>query len=221
MALENFREILSVTATITTIIQFLTGVIICLSIRRKGGSGDISGFPFIAGVLGCSLWLRYGMLMKDTAMTVVNAVGLVLQLCYVFMYYLYATNKGPYLKQVVIVFSVILSTMLYVAVEPIEDKAEFRLGLLCCATTLIFCSAPLATLGDVLRTRSTETLPFYLILANVLVAAQWFLYGVAVHNTFVQVPNFISCLIALFQLALFAFFPSTNTRTKLQVSDEE
>jgi hypothetical protein len=23
-----------------------------LSIRRKGGSGDISGFPFIAGVLG-------------------------------------------------------------------------------------------------------------------------------------------------------------------------
>jgi hypothetical protein len=36
--------------------------------------------------------------------------------------------------------------MLYVAVEPIEDKAEFRLGLLCCATTLIFCSAPLATL---------------------------------------------------------------------------
>lgn len=31
--------------------------------------------------------------MKDTAMIVVNAVGLVLQLCYVFMYYLYATNK--------------------------------------------------------------------------------------------------------------------------------
>lgn len=26
MALENFREILSVTATVTTIIQFLTGV---------------------------------------------------------------------------------------------------------------------------------------------------------------------------------------------------
>ena len=88
--------------------------IICLGIRRKGASGDISGFPFIAGVLGfvlitptytwwikvilpsyfrCSLWLRYGMLMRDSAMIVVNAVGLALQLCYVFMYYLYATNK--------------------------------------------------------------------------------------------------------------------------------
>lgn len=115
------------------------------------------------------------------------------------------------MKQVIIVFSIIFSTMLYVAMEPNEDKSEFRLGLLCCATTLIFCSAPLATLvnigilkimlgiktipnnflqGDVLKTRSTETLPFYLILSNVLVSAQWFLYGVAVHNTFVQVhPN--------------------------------
>ncbi|XP_032794267.1 sugar transporter SWEET1 isoform X1 [Daphnia magna] len=221
MALENFREILSVTATVTTIIQFLTGVIICASIRKKGISGEISGFPFIAGVLGCSLWLRYGMLMKDSAMITVNAVGLVLQMSYVCMYYVYATHKEAYLKQVLIVLSVVLTTMFYVVVETNEDKAEFRLGLLCCATTLIFCSAPLATLGDVLRTRSTETLPFYLILANVLVAAQWFLYGVAVHNTFVQVPNFISCLIALFQLALFAVFPSTSTRTKLQVSDEE
>lgn len=110
-----------------------------------------------------------------------------------------------------IVFSIIFTTMLYVAMETNEDKAEFRLGLLCCATTLIFCSAPLATLvikilfikllsfsyvincfykGDVLRTRSTETLPFYLILSNVLVSAQWFLYGVAVHNTFVQVKSY-------------------------------
>ena len=46
----------------------------------------------------------------------------------------------------IIVFSIIFSTMIYVAMEPNEDKTEFRLGLLCCATTLIFCSAPLATL---------------------------------------------------------------------------
>ena len=41
--------------------------------------------------------------------------------------------------------------------------------------------------GDVLKTRSTETLPFYLILANVVVAGQWFLYGIAINNSFVQV----------------------------------
>lgn len=81
-------------------------------------------------------------------------------------------------------------------------------------------------------------MPFYLILANVAVAGQWFLYGVAINNSFVQVccsivvatlgiidsnlhhiqmqvPNLIGCLIASFQLALFAVFPAN--RTKLQV----
>lgn len=38
-----------------------------------------------------------------------------------------------------------------------------------------------------MRTRSTETLPFHLILATVLVSGQWFLYGMAIHNPFVQV----------------------------------
>lgn len=217
MALENFREFLSVTATISTIIQFCTGIIVCLSIRRNGGSGDISGFPFIAGVLGCSLWLRYGMLLMDNAMIVVNFVGLVLQLGYTAMFYKYSTAKSAYLKQVAIVGSIVSCTMIYVAMEPNIDSAKFRLGLVCCATTLIFCSAPLASLGDVLKTRSTETLPFYLILANVVVAGQWFLYGIAINNSFVQVPNLIGCLIASFQLALFAFFPATG-RTKLLVS---
>jgi len=82
MALENFKQLLSVTATVSTIIQFMTGIIICWSIKKKGASEDISGFPFIAGVLGCSLWLRYGMLLGDTAMTIVNVVGVLLQLFY-------------------------------------------------------------------------------------------------------------------------------------------
>ncbi len=142
------EEILSVTATITTIIQFLTGVYVNMIIYLKFSIHlryfstsqnyllehskkrwlrrhfRISIYSWSTGVchwfwnhvprfetkiiftlyFRCSLWLRYGMLMKDTAMTVVNAVGLVLQLCYVFMYYLYATNK-------VLTFSVIFYSL--------------------------------------------------------------------------------------------------------------
>jgi len=218
MALENFKQLLSVTATVSTIIQFMTGIIICWSIKKKGASEDISGFPFIAGVLGCSLWLRYGMLLGDTAMTIVNVVGVLLQLFYTGLFYLYASQRAQFQKQIVIVFSIIASTMIYVQWEMDIETAKFRLGLLCCATTLVFCSAPLASLGDVLKSRSTEALPFPLILANVLVAGQWFLYGVAIHNSFVQIPNLMGCLIALFQLSLFAVFPRTSNRGKVQVS---
>jgi len=219
MALEQFKQLLSVTATISTIIQFMTGLIVCWSISKKGASGDISGFPFLAGVLGCSLWLRYGMLLDDWAMIVVNTVGVTLQLGYTILFYYYATQKVQFQKQVIVVLSIIVATNIYVQWEQDVEESKFRLGLLGCATTLVFCSAPLASLGDVMRTRSTETLPFHLILATVLVSGQWFLYGMAIHNPFVQIPNLIGCLIASFQLLLFAVFPnSSSVRGKIQAS---
>lgn len=107
-------------------------------------------------------------MLSDTAMIVVNAVGFALQLCYTGIYYLYASAKvkivypltqgvalnhtnastfqAHFRRQVVIVLSIVLCTMLYVALEPNVETAKFRLGLICCATTLIFCSAPLASL---------------------------------------------------------------------------
>ena len=41
----------------------------------------------------CSLWLRYGMLLGDTAMMIVNVVGVLLQLFYTGLFYLYASQR--------------------------------------------------------------------------------------------------------------------------------
>jgi len=210
MAIEDYQNFISVTATVSTIIQAMTGIIICLNIKRKGTTGDISGFPFLAGVLGCVLWLRYGLLIEDATMILVNVIFFLFQFSYSFVYYGYAVPKRPFQKQTAAVFLIISLTMLYISAELDLEIAKFRLGLICCTTTIIFCASPLASLGDVLRTRSTESLPFPLILATAIVAGQWFLYGLAIHDPFVMVPNFVGCLIASFQLVLFGLFPSTS-----------
>jgi uncharacterized protein with PQ loop repeat len=41
--------------------------------------------------------------------------------------------------------------------------------------------------GDVIRTKSTETLPFPLILSGTIVTFLWLLYGVIIENPFIQV----------------------------------
>jgi len=210
MAIEDYQNFISVTATISTIIQAMTGIMICVGIRKKGTTGDISGFPFLAGVLGCVLWLRYGLLIQDVTMILVNVICFLFQFSYSVIYYGFALPKRPFQKQIAAVFSMISLTMLYISMELDLEIAKFRLGLICCTTTIIFCASPLASLGDVLRTRSTESLPFPLILATAIVAGQWFLYGLTIHDPFVMVPNFVGCLISSFQLALFGFFPSSN-----------
>ena len=104
------------------------------------------------------------------------------------------------------VLILVFSLKFYILLEDHLPTAKFRLGIFCCSITVIYCSAPLASLQHVCRERTTASLPFYLILATMLVAAQWTLYGALISDLFVLIPNLLGCLVALFQLVLFCVF---------------
>lgn len=59
-------------------------------------------------------------------------------------------------------------------------------GLLCCLVFVIFCAAPLSMLFSVIETKSTDILPFPLILASCLVSLIWFVYGYMIDDKFIQ-----------------------------------
>ncbi|CAD7013854.1 unnamed protein product [Ceratitis capitata] len=40
-----------------------------------------------------------------------------------------------------------------------------------------------------------------------LVSVQWVIYGVIISDTFIQIPNFLGCLLSLLQLCLFVIYP--------------
>ena len=83
-----------------------------------------------------------------------------------------------------------------------------------------FFASPLASLAQVIRTRSTEVLPFPLIVANFFVTSNWWLYGIILDDNFVLVPNALGWCLAMFQLLLFAYFPSKR-KTSLPTSSSD
>ncbi|KAK2727295.1 hypothetical protein QYM36_007960, partial [Artemia franciscana] len=204
------KDLLSITGSLTTILQFLAGIPICRDIWRKGSTDGISGLPFLAGVLGCSLWFRYSLILQDQTMCLVNLIGLILQVCYVLIYLLYpSTQKATFHRQLGTILAILFGVIYYCSIEPKVDIAKFRLGVICCLTTLFFCASPLASLRDVIRMKNTAPLPFPLILLTALVTGQWYLYGVCIGDSVVQLPNLIGCMIATFQLSLFLVYPRT------------
>ena len=99
--LENYKDLVSMTATIVTIIQFCSGIEICQRIKKLGKTGEISGFPFVGGVFATRLvnqnlvslkfniidcffsaWLMYGYTLGDKPMIVTNVVGFMLQVLF-------------------------------------------------------------------------------------------------------------------------------------------
>ncbi|XP_044733127.1 sugar transporter SWEET1 [Chrysoperla carnea] len=214
MGLEEWQEIIALTASISTILQFLTGIMVCQKFVEKGSTGNTSCFPFICGFLSCSLWLRYGFLINEESMILVNTIGGTLFLAYCMTYLFYSIKKSVVARQIFGVLCILIICIGYTTfIEEKHEIAVFRMGVLCCTTTVIFIAAPLATLMHVIKTKSTESLPFPMILSSCFVSLQWWLYGIILNDIFVQLPNFLGFALSIFQLGIFLCYPSTPTKT--------
>jgi len=204
----EWLDILSTAAVTTTVLQFLTGSLVCHKYIQKKSTGDSSGFPFICGFLSCSLWLTYGKLTNERSVVIVNTVGSILFLSYTVVYYVFTVSKSSFLKQFFMSLLTLLLTIVYVQYEDDIDKAIQVMGLLCCFVTVIFFAAPLTMLLHVIKIKNAESLPFPLILSNFFVSLEWFVYGCLIKDAFLQITNFLGCVLSGAQLLLFIIYPS-------------
>lgn len=71
----------------------------------------------------------------------------------------------------------------------------------------------MAELGEVIRNKSTEGLPFPIILMGFLVSVTWLVYGIILNSIFMVLQNLVAVLLSGFQLSFFLVYPSTRTVT--------
>nr|XP_036223805.1 sugar transporter SWEET1 isoform X2 [Bactrocera oleae] len=194
MPLPTYDVLLESTAVVSTVLQFLSGVIICRKYIQKKSTGESSGLSFICGFLSTSFWLRYGMLTDERSVILVNIIGSFLFLCYTMIFYIFSVNKKSYMRQFGIVLCILFGVWYYTnLVETEEEKVRVM--------------APLTMLIHVIRVKNSESLPFALIVMTFLVSVQWVIYGVIISDTFIQIPNFLGCLLSMLQLCLFVVYP--------------
>uniref|UniRef100_A0A915BLB3 Sugar transporter SWEET1 n=1 Tax=Parascaris univalens TaxID=6257 RepID=A0A915BLB3_PARUN len=215
MFLENITVlgVLSVTATISTITLFFCGIPICVNIYKRRSTKDISGAPFLMGVLGASYWLRYGLLKMDFAMITVNVTAVSLMASYLIFYFFFTQPKLMISLEISAVLFMI-SIMAFL-VQIYGHSIIHPLGFACMTFNIINFGAPLAGLRVVLRQRNCETLPLPLCIANFAVSSQWCLYGVLIKDIYLIIPNGIGMSLAIIQLALFVIFPMREGKQAL------
>lgn len=207
MALEDYKDLVATAASITTIAQFFSGVFICKDIVKKGSTENIPAIPFIGGTGMGILMLQYSNILNDPAMTTVNIVGLSFNIAYLLCYYIYCQQKKELQIQILYTTAFVGAMIAYVGWES-PDVLEFRYGIIITALLMLLIGSPLLSLGDVIRTKSTETLPFPLILSGTVVTFLWLLYGIIIKNGFIQFQNVIGFALSAIQLSLFVIYPS-------------
>ncbi|XP_045491866.1 sugar transporter SWEET1 [Colias croceus] len=208
MYLSDIRTIIESLAVVTTICQFLSGILVCKQYVANRTTGEASPLPFTCGMFSCSLWLLYGLTKDDGNMIIVNLVGVILMVAYTTVFYVFTFKKSLLLRQAYTTIALCIFAVGYVNVEEDNEVLLSRLGISACSLTLLAVASPMSKLMYVIRTKSSECLPFPMIFMSFLVSSLWFFYGIIEEDVYLTIPNFIGAALALAQLSLFILYPS-------------
>jgi len=200
---------LSWAATIATVGFFLSGILTCKKIVASGSTENVPFLPFITTFLNCMMWTSYGVLKGDANLIPVNSIGMLTQVLYILCFLFYCKEKGKEMKSVLYAAIVACSLYMYLMHYVTEDLTRVaQLGFLCVIFTITMQASPLAAVAKVVRTKSTESMPFAFSFMMVLVSFLWLCYGTVVEDINIQVPNASGVLLGLIQLSLFCVYPS-------------
>ncbi|PIO63267.1 mtN3/saliva family protein [Teladorsagia circumcincta] len=94
----SFLNCLSLAAFFTTVALFFCGIPICRQIWKRRDTKEISGAPFLMGVLGGCCWMTYGYLKNDQTVLVVTACQVLLYSIYCVFYWFMSRDKRSSLK---------------------------------------------------------------------------------------------------------------------------
>jgi len=219
--MSTWLDIVSVAAVVTSVLQILTGSLVCLKYIKKQSTGESSILPFISGFQSCSLWLLYGVLTQVRTVIIVNGIGSILFLSYTITFFIFTPDRRKCWQYILVVLLILFASVVYVRYDPNTQRSTHLIGLLCCLVFVVFCAAPLSMLFHVLETKSTEILPFPLIFSSFVVSFIWFVYGCMIKDTFIQIPNFLGFLLSLSQLALFLIYPNRREPLLGDASDQQ
>ncbi|KAL3831470.1 hypothetical protein ACJMK2_023215 [Sinanodonta woodiana] len=198
-------------ATASSYVIQIIGMQICFDIIKKGTTGDMTPFTFISYFCASSIWLKYGFLARINTLIASSFLSSIINLLFILVFYRYCSKRNTLHCYTFIGLLLLLLPLVYVQYYQTDIKlATKHLGLYAVLMSIVAYGAPLASLADVFRTKSTECISFPLVFANFVVAIEWFIYGGMLGDPFVQYPNLMGIVLGIVQLGMFVCYPSTN-----------
>ncbi|KAI8916108.1 sugar efflux transporter for intercellular exchange-domain-containing protein [Gorgonomyces haynaldii] len=169
--------------------------------------GDTNTFPLVMMVPNGLTWMLYGLLLKDYYLFVPNLIGYLFGVYYTLVAYRFCTNKQQdEITKIVMGSCGVVFAGAMLAFISFGPNGPSLMGFLCTSIVLIFFAAPLSSIGTVLKTKDASSINGPLATATLINGLLWALYGFALSNAFIYLPNVCGVIFAVAQLVLLRIF---------------
>ncbi|KAJ9677709.1 hypothetical protein PVL29_022598 [Vitis rotundifolia] len=213
---DTIRTIVGIIGNVISFGLFASPIPTFIQIVKKKTVGEFKPDPYLATVLNCMMWVLYGLpfVRPDSLLVItINGGGLVIELIYVTIFFVYADSLKR--KKIVlwllfeVIFMAIVAAITMLLFHGTKNRSLF-VGLLCVVFNIIMYASPLTVMRQVIRTKSVKYMPFTLSLANFANGIVWSIYALIKFDPYILIPNGLGTLSGAVQLILYAtYYKST------------
>jgi solute carrier family 50 protein (sugar transporter) len=193
----------------------ISSVKTALKIVEDKSVNKLSALPFVALLTNCIVWSLYGYLKWDFTVLIPNFTGVLAGLFGTICFHKFCSTVPA--KLYTISTAVVAAAALFAT-----RRDASSIGLIGCTLAVILSGSPLATVGTIIRDKSTAALPFLNSFTTWLNALTWLLYGSLIaHDVMIYGPNFMGFVLSSIQMLLFAIYGMPPVINKEESSKDE
>ncbi|KAF7839614.1 bidirectional sugar transporter SWEET12-like [Senna tora] len=211
MAHSPLVFLFGVLGNIASFVCFLAPLPTFYRVCKKKTTEGFQSIPYVAALFSAMLWIFYAYVKTgETLLITINAFGCVIETIYLAIYVTYCPKKARmYTLRLILLLNfggfciIVLVTHLIAKGESSRIKL---LGWICVVFSTSVFAAPLSIIRVVIRTKSVEFMPFPLSLLLTVSAVMWLLYGIALRDIYVTLPNIVGLSFGMVQMVLYAMY---------------
>lgn len=200
-------DLIKTGATIITILMFLSNFVDSKRFINLKSTGRTSVTPLLSLLLNCSLWFKYGTLVEEEVISLVNGIGVICGIICLTIFWIYSIEKEATEKKIVYVLLFLCVILGYCRLGSNLAEITSLLGFLSAFCSILLFGSPLLDVAKVIRLKSTQgIINFPLLVLAFICSSLWTLIGFEMSDKNVIIPNFIGALLCSIQLAVFCYY---------------
>jgi solute carrier family 50 protein (sugar transporter) len=174
-------------------------------------NGDATHFPIqviLAQLAQNVAGAAYGILINNNPFLISSGVGLFFQIIWVTSWYSVIRHDSKckaFRHTHTFLACLILTTFIVLSAYLLTLLGRDAVGSVSCALTLLLCISPLSTLGLVVRSMNSASIPLIMSIVMLITNVAWAIYGILLEDMYVFLPSLFGFIITVFQIIVSAW----------------
>ncbi|GFE53586.1 saliva family protein protein [Babesia ovis] len=208
----DFNFLISCGTVMSSLITQLIPLHTIMTVRWNKSTGNLKTLNFVTVAFANFLWSLYGMLFSNTVIILSSLPGFAMNCCYILVFHRYCHDpQQMHILNVFYKVSALSCVILAIVYASIETTTYLNfIGLFGGSIQAFSYIAPLFSIREIMKQRSTSAMPTEISLANFIGSFFTLCYGFIIWDYIVIAPNFIGMVSGLIQIVLLILIPNNE-----------